>query len=103
MDPVIDQLFKIEQIAKNMKGDVDDQKEKIRHQYQTKQREFDQKSDRDTEERLKQIRTESDQLHEERSQMVYAQYKTELDLLENVYQTKQNQIVTTIFENIIKG
>lgn len=103
MDPVIDQLFKIEQIAKNMKGDVDDQKEKIRLRYRTKHKEFDQKSDRETEEQLRQIRIESDQLQEERSKMVYAQYKAELDLLENVYKSKQDQIVTTIFENIIKG
>lgn len=103
MDPVIDQLFKIEQIAKNMKGDVDDQKEKIRLRYRTMQKEFDQKSDRETEEQLRHIRIESDQLQEERSKMVYAQYKAELDLLENVYKSKQDQIVTTIFENIIKG
>ena len=37
MDPVIDQLFKIDQIAKNMESEIDDQKEKLRQLYRNKQ------------------------------------------------------------------
>ncbi|BAM46658.1 hypothetical protein [Amphibacillus xylanus] len=103
MDPVIDQLFKIDQIAKNMESEIDDQKEKLRQLYRNKQQEFDQESNRQTEEQLRQIQNESKQLQEEMSKKVYEQHKAERDRLEHVYRKKQDQIVNHIFENIIKG
>ena len=103
MDPVIDQLFKIDQIAKNMGSEIDEQKEKLRQLYRNKQQEFDQESNRQTEEQLRQIQNESKQLQEEMSKKVYEQHKSERDRLEHVYRKKQDQIVNHIFENIIKG
>lgn len=103
MDPVIDQLFKMEQTAQNMESGLDEKKEGIRQSYQKKQQAFDQESDRETKEQLERIREESEQQQKEKNKMIYAQYKTELDQLETVYKTRQDQQVEQIFANIIKG
>lgn len=103
MDPVIDQLYKIEQIAQNMESDVDKSKEEIRQLYQRKQHEFDQKSDRETQEELEDIRNKSEEQQKEKNKLLYAKYKTELDQLETVYKKRQDQLVEQIVSNIIKG
>lgn len=103
MNPVIDRLFKTEQVAKDMKSDVDAQKEKIRLMYQKKQQDFDKESDQETEEELARIRAESGQIQAENGKQIYAQSKKEIDLLENVYRKKKDQIVNNIFKKIIKG
>lgn len=103
MDPVIDQLYKIEQIAKNMENEVDDQKEKLRVTYREKQVAFDQKNDQQIQEELNAIREESEQQQQEMNKKVYDQHKSARDQLDYVYKQKQVEIVNHIFENIIKG
>lgn len=103
MDPVIDQLYKIEQIAKNMESDIDDQKEKLRLLYREKQQAFDQENRGQTEEQLKRIKDESAQLQAEMNKLVDEQYHAERERLEHVYKRKQAEIVNYIFKNIIKG
>lgn len=103
MDPVIDQLYKIEKVAKNMESDIDDQKEKLRLLYREKQQAFDHENRRQTEEQLKRIQDESAQLQAEMNKLVDEQYDAERERLEYVYKKKQEEIVSHIFENIIKG
>ena len=103
MDPVIDQLYKIDQIAKNMESDIDDQKEELRLLYREKQHAFDRENRRQIEEQLKKIKDESAQLQAEMNKLVDEQYHAERERLEHVYKKKQAEIVNYIFENIIKG
>ena len=103
MDPVIDQLYKIEKVAKNMESDIDDQKEKLRLLYREKQQAFDHENRRQIEEQLKKIKDESAQLQAEMNKLVDEQYDAERERLEHVYKRKQEEIVSHIFENIIKG
>lgn len=103
MDPVIDQLFKIEQVAQRMESGVEERKEALRQEYKQKRIDFDRDSDLETKELLEQIRKDSKQQQSETNQKMLAQYQAEVERLEHLYNQRQDKIVQSILTKIIKG
>lgn len=93
----------MERVAQDMKSEIDEKKEALRIVYRQKQQDFDRESDLTTQSELERIRKESKEHQEKRNKSMLAQYKEELDRLERVYHTRQDNIVEQILENIIKG
>lgn len=103
MNPVIDQLYKIEQRAQMRENNVDDKKENLRQSYKQKQVDFDRNHDLETKEALTKIRVESKQQQNEANQRTVAEYNAEVEKLETIYRQKQEQVVDSIYKRIIKG
>lgn len=103
MDPVIDQLFKIEKQAQMRESEVDVKKEELRRTYKKKQADFDRNHAHETDNALTKIRVESKQQQDEANEKTVAEYTAQVDKLETVYRQKQEKVVDSIYKRIIKG
>ncbi|GEK91672.1 hypothetical protein AKA01nite_12940 [Alkalibacterium kapii] len=102
MNSVIDQLFKIEQAAKDMQSSIDKKKDNLRKKYQEKEKAFDREIDQETQQQLKEIQENLNQKNAENRKEQNRLYEAEIEHLEKDYRQKKEDIVKEIVGHILK-
>lgn len=102
VNSVINQLFKIEQAAKDMQSSIEQKKATLRKQYQEKERSFDRQIDQATQQQLKEIQEQLSQKNVKNRKEQNKYYEAEIEHLEKDYRQKKEDIVNDIVGHILK-
>lgn len=102
VNSVINQLFKIEQTAKDMQSSIEQKKATLRKKYQEKENKFDMEIDQETQNQLKEIQENLSQKNAKNRKEQNRYYEAEIEHLEKDYRQKKEDIVREIVGHILK-
>ncbi|MDN6295525.1 MAG: hypothetical protein L0J41_04065 [Alkalibacterium sp.] len=102
VNSVINQLFKIEQAAKDMQSSIEQKKATLRKKYQEKEDSFDREIDQATQQQLKEIQEQLSQKNVKNRKEQNKYYEAEIEHLEKDYRQKKEDIVNDIVGHILK-